>query len=358
MFDMNRMFSYASAVALALLVAGCSAGSTGPSTVQSLPLVRGIAAGKSVDSTLFVTNYHNVTLYDTISGVSEGSVTTGIVFPVAIAFDPSGNLFIGNTAGGIKDAGTITEYSPTSNTPIRTIKKGVNDPFYLATDAAGNVYSANQFGNTITIYAPGATKPTHTISTGVSVPVFVVVDASNNVYVANTSVTSGTGSVTEYAAGSGTPSRTITTGINMPFSLALDSKGNLFVANYFGRSVTEYAPGGTTPIHTIEKGRVPQSIAIDKKNNLYVAAYGKKGVTEYSPSGTLLRTIKAGINYPHAIAISPGGQVVVANYGHNNEYGSVTTYGPTGTNVLHKITDGIASPPNLAFALPQVSIGP
>ena len=144
----------------------------------------------------------------------------------------------------------------------------------------------------------------------------------------------------------------------MPFSLALDSKDNLYVASYFGRTVTEYAPGGTTPSRTVEKGSVPQSIAVDAKNNLYVAAYGKKGVTEYSPSGKLLRTIKAGIDFPHSIAISPGGQIAVANYGHNNEFGSVTIYGPTGTNVLNKITDGIASPLNLAFTIPQVSIGP
>ena len=103
---------------------------------------------------------------------------------------------------------------------------------------------------------------------------------------------------------------------------------------------------------------MPQFIAVDPKNNLYVAAYGKRGVTEYSPSGKLLRTIKAGIDFPHSIAIAPGGQIAVANYGHNAEYGSVTTYGPTGTNVLTKITDGIASPLNLAFTIPQVSIGP
>ena len=59
-----------------------------------------------------------------------------------------------------------------ATSPIRTIKNGVNDPFYLATDAAGNVYCANQFGNTVTVYAPGATKPARTISNGVNVPVF------------------------------------------------------------------------------------------------------------------------------------------------------------------------------------------
>lgn len=358
MFGMNRTSLAASAATLALLVAGCSGGSSGLSTVRAVPFDNRIAAGTPVDSTLFVTNFHDVTLYDTLSGASEGSVSKGIIFPVGIAFDSSGNLFIGDTAGGIKDKGKITEYSPTSNTPIRTIRSGIDDPFYLATDAAGDVYCANQFGNTVTVYAPGATKPTRALSNGVNVPIFVLVDASNNVYVANTSVTGGTGSVTEYASGGNAPTRTITNGVNVPFSLALDSKGNLFVGNYFGHDVTEYAPGATTPIHTVGKGLVPQSIAVDGKNNLYIAAYGKKGVTEYSPAGKLMRTITAGINFPHSVAISPGGQLVVANYGHNQEYGSVTIYGPTGTNVLHTITDGIASPLNVAFAIPQVSIGP
>ena len=90
---------------------------------------------------------------------------------------------------------------------------------------------------------------------------------------------------------------------------------------------------------------------------MYVAAYGKEGVFEYSPSGKLKRTLKEGINYPHSVGISPGGQVVVTNYGTGNEYGSVTTYGPTGTKMLHQITEGVASPLNMAFALPVVSIG-
>ncbi len=82
--------------------------------MRAVPFDNRIAAGTPVDSTVFVTNFHNVTLYDTLSGVSKGSVTTGIIFPVGIAFDRSGNLFIGDTAGGIKDKGKITEYSPTA----------------------------------------------------------------------------------------------------------------------------------------------------------------------------------------------------------------------------------------------------
>jgi sugar lactone lactonase YvrE len=348
---MKQTFFASSAIALALLVAGCSAGSSSLSAVRGIPAIRHAAAGTPVDSILFVANYHDVSFYDTISGVSEGSLTTGIIFPVGMAFDASGNLFVGNTAGGINDAGTITEFASNSSVPIRTIKKGVNDPFYLATDAAGNVYSANQFGNTITVYAPGATKPTRTISDGVQVPIFVLVDAQNNVYVANSA------SVTVYASGSDAPSRTITKGVKIPFSLALDSKGNLFVANYLGHSVTEYAPGGTTPIRTLDKGTTPTSIAIDSKNDLYVAGYGKRGVNEYSPSGKLMRTLKDGINYPHSVGIAPGGQVVVTNYGTGNEYGSITTYGPTGTKKLHEITDGVASPLNMAFTVPHISIG-
>lgn len=111
MFRMNRTFFAWSAMALALLATGCSAGSPGLSTVQALPLENRAPAKKTpVDSILFVTNYHDVTLYDTLSGASQGSITKGILFPVSIAFDASGNLFIGNTAGGKK----MPERSPST----------------------------------------------------------------------------------------------------------------------------------------------------------------------------------------------------------------------------------------------------
>jgi hypothetical protein len=344
----------ATLLVLALLAAGCSNGS-GVATIRSVPELPVSASAKASTSTFYIAGFHNVTLYDTVSGSLKGTIFHGIQFPVSLAFGPSGDLYVGNSAGGNHDQGTITEYAPDHTKVIRKIAAGIDDPFSLATDSVENVYSANQFDSTVTVYAPGSTKPVRTISDGVSIPIVVVLDRAGNLYVANTS---DTGSVTEYAPEASSPSRTITSGIDFPYSLALDTKGNLYVANFTGKSVTEYAPGGVTPSRTFGAGHVAVAVAIDAKNDLYVAGYGKKGITEFdTANGKVIRTITEGINYPHAIGIAPGGQLVVANYGHGQQPGSVSIYGPTGTAMLQNITDGIFSPLTVAFA-PVITIYP
>jgi sugar lactone lactonase YvrE len=351
MGTMHQTTLRASAALLALALGACSSAASGLPAAS--PANRPGPAKAAPTTTLIVTNFTGVTAYDSASGARQALALEGVVFPVPVAFDLSGNLFVGNTSGR-HGKGSISEYAPGSSAPSRTIEAGVDDPFWLAVDSAGTLYCANQFASTVTIYPPGATKPSLTISNGVSVPVAVAVDAANDVFVANTS---GSGSVTEYAPGGTAPIRTIAAGVNLPLSIALDEKGDLFVGNYAGHGVTEYPPGATSPSRTLDRGKTPVALALDSKSDLYVAAYGKQGVGEYDPSGKLLRTVTAGINYPHSIVVAPGNELVVANYGKGHEAGSVTTYAAASTKVERTITDGIVSPLDMALA-PVLSIHP
>ncbi len=81
---------------------------------------------------------------------------------------------------------------------------GVQDPFDLAVDRAGNVYVADTIANTVEGFAPGATTPTTTL-----------------------------------------------TGLNTPVALAIDANGYLYVAHGAGFTVSKFAPGATTPTATL-----------------------------------------------------------------------------------------------------------
>jgi hypothetical protein len=88
---------------------------------------------------------------------------TGLAFPVGIAVDTSGIIYVANAA---TDA--ITEYAKNSSgnvSPINTISgpsTGLNTPFGIALDSSGLIYVANAGGYegnnvSVTVYAANAT---------------------------------------------------------------------------------------------------------------------------------------------------------------------------------------------------------
>jgi hypothetical protein len=90
--------------------------------------------------------------------------------------------------------------------PIAVISAGLYGPQGMTTDAAGNLYVANLYGNDVTIYAQGASTPKATLSNSLSSPTDVKVDAFGDVYVANSPGFGEPSYVVEYTAGSTSPS--------------------------------------------------------------------------------------------------------------------------------------------------------
>ena len=91
---------------------------------------------------------------DTVSKFAPGATTptatlTGLDYPVALAFDPSGNLYVANWS-----ATTVSEFAPGATTPTATLT-GLNDPHALAVDSSGNLYVANTAPGTVSEFTPG-----------------------------------------------------------------------------------------------------------------------------------------------------------------------------------------------------------
>ena len=251
-----------------------------------------------------------------VSNAIIGS-NTGLNTPGGIATDPAGNLYVVNSAGGVDGQGSLTVYPAGSTgnvTPSATIagdstgdNTGFGYPVGIALDSKGYIYVANPGGGpdqagSITIYSPGSNgnvAPVATISdnpncapcdnTGLSIPYGVAVDFSGKIYVVNSGGgPSGLGSVTIYPAlGNSTgvlnesPTATIqagstgdNTGLNVASGIALDSMANIYVANEGSLngdldSITVYASGSNgnvAPIQTITGAdtglAIPQALAL------------------------------------------------------------------------------------------------
>jgi hypothetical protein len=227
----------------------------------------------------------------------------------------------------------VQVFAPWSTSPIVTISM-IPDPQYpsIAIDSSGNVYVSNYVAGTISEFPPGTETPIRTI-TGLASPTEVLVDAAGNIFVDE----NGT-DVKEFTiAGGSVPSRTLSsttspTGIHVPHSIALDSAGNLYVSNELPSpsiGVAIFAPGTTTtPTATFFDGMSqPVDIALDPAGHVYVVNYAGNDVNRYDPpfSNTTMVAATFGssatLSGPQNLAVDASGHVYVTNgNGHVLEY--------------------------------------
>jgi sugar lactone lactonase YvrE len=305
--------------------------------------------------------------------------------PAGLAVDSDGNLYVANAQGNPFAAkknvekGSVTVYRAGSNgnvAPIATIsggRTGLSYPLGIALDSSGKIFVTNTYtGNTrgsppnssITVYPAGSNGNAAPIAviagenTDLDYPQGIALDSSGNLYVEG--VVSGVGnSVNVYPAGSNgnvSPAAIIVgadTELDLPIGIALDSGGNIYVSNGFGGptqrgSVTVYRAGSSgdaVPINVITSNDTgihdASSIAVDSSGNIYVAndfAFGVGGIDIY-PAGSYaagppIATITGDnteLSDPFGVALDSSGNIYVLNRGDNAIDNAITVY-PAGSN--------------------------
>jgi sugar lactone lactonase YvrE len=201
-------------------------------------------------------------------------ISSNIIGPNGIAFDPSGNVYVSNGASN-----SISKFGSTGNF-LSTIGSSVTlaDPAGLAVDSQGNLYAAN-FGvsagvsSTIAKFDSAGTF-VGAISNNVNRPFGVLVDAADNLYVGNWF----TNNISKFDS-SGTFQTTLgdSNNINGPMGIVKDPGGNLFVANLrapIGSNVTKFDPAGLFAGYIGDSANLtnPAALAIDSAGNLYVSS--------------------------------------------------------------------------------------
>ncbi len=238
----------------------------------------------------------------TVSGVPSStpklsSFATGLNSPFGVAFDAAGNLYVANFQGG-----TVSKV-PAAGGEATTYATGLNDPSALAFDSAGNLYVANAGDGTVSIVT--SSGQVSNFASGFHDPRGLAFDAAGNLYVAN----SDSGTVSEVPKGGGTPSN-FASGLDGPDGLAFDAAGNLYVADNIGNTVSKVTPSGQ--VSNFASGfDGPIALAFDSAGNLYVANYDDNTVDEAIPGG-VGSTFASGFDLPAGLAVQ-GGIMYVAN---------------------------------------------
>ncbi len=118
---------------------------------------------------------------------------------------------------GSGNAYSIVVYAPGSKSPSRTITDGVTYPVGIAVDAKGTLYIANDDSDNVEEYRSGQSYPYQTITDDLDLPDGLTVNKQGWLYVVNL----GSMTVVEFAPGSITPSaRQISKGLYNPFGAA------------------------------------------------------------------------------------------------------------------------------------------
>ncbi|MBZ5677067.1 MAG: hypothetical protein LAP61_22720 [Acidobacteriia bacterium] len=262
-----------------------------------------------------------------------GPATSADIYPLGVAVDSSGNLYIASdnrirkvSNGVITTVAGNGTFGYSGDGGLAT-SASLYGPLGVAVDSSGDIYIADHYNHrirrveastgVITTVAGNGTQGYSgdggpATSASLNDPVAVFVDTGGNLYIADYTngrirkVTAGNGVITTVAgdgsfrySGDGGPATTAS--LNGPLGVAVDGTGNLYIADWDNNRIrkvsngviTTVAGGGSPSSGTGDGGLAtstslngPSSVAVDSQGRVYVADTGNNRVRVLIPSTT------------------------------------------------------------------------
>ena len=290
-----------------------------PGISACLPQINGVAVDPA--GNIFMTSglFHVVLRLDSLTGVLAlvaGNGTPGfsgdngpaaeaqLNFPIGVALDAAGNLYIGDLGNG--------RVRKVSNGMITTVpSSGVLLPWGIAVDSAGSLYIAEagfarvrKVSNGVITTVAGTGTQGYSGDNGpgasaqVNQPRNVAVDSSGNVYIADTNnIRKVSNGVITTVAGGGSSlgdNGPATSAQVFPVGVAVDSAGNLYfddtyrirrvsngvITTIAGKAISGFS--GDNGLATAAELGATNGVALDSAGSLYVNDYSNLRIRKIS----------------------------------------------------------------------------
>ncbi|MBI1922332.1 MAG: chitobiase/beta-hexosaminidase C-terminal domain-containing protein [Geobacter sp.] len=256
------------------------------------------------------------------------------------------------------------------------VEIGINSPFGVALDGAGNLYIADTYNARVRKVAAGTGIVTTVAGNGTggfsgdggpatsasfSGPIGVAVDNAGNIYIADSSnnrirKVDGVSGIISTIAGNGMSGyagdggQATAASLKYPTRVAFDSAGNLYVADMYnhrirkvnnstgvittvaGNGVGSYS--GDTGAATSASLNAPQGVAVDGAGNLFIADTYNDRIRRVDAVTGVITTVAgngnsghygdgssataAMIAMPRSVAVDSAGNLYIAEYGYNS----------------------------------------
>jgi gliding motility-associated-like protein len=230
--------------------------------------------------------------YSTVA-TSLGTFTN----PQGMVTDAAGNIYFA-------DQSTNGVYKiPAGGGTATSIGTGFNRPFSVAVDATGNVYVADYNSSTIKeILAAGGS--TIVVASGFNGITGVAIDVFGNLYAAD----NGAGTVDKVYAGGSVPV-VIVSGLSQPYFITTDATGNAYFSDYGNNLVKEIPVGSNTPVVLGSGFANPQGVAVDAAGNVFVTDRGNNAIKEILAGGSTTLVIDPSVTTPVGVALDASGNI-------------------------------------------------
>ncbi len=237
-------------------------------------------------------------------------VSSGLNNPYGVAVDGAGNAYIADTFNN-----AIKEWTVANNTVTTLVSVGLAHPWGVAVDGAGNVYIADTGNNAIKRWTAANSNVTTLVSSGLNGPTGVAVDGAGNVYIAD----NDNGAIKEWTAANGTVTTLVSTGLDGPMGVAVDGAGNVYIADYDDSAIKMWTAAYNTVTTLVGSGLSrPTSVAVDVAGNVYIADSGHKAIKLWTAANNNVTTlVSSNLNTPQGVAVDGARNVYIADHGNN-----------------------------------------
>jgi streptogramin lyase len=237
-------------------------------------------------------------------------VTTGLNQPYGLALDSAGNVYIADAFNF-----AIKKWTVTNNTVTTLTSLGVNHfPYGVAVDHTGNVYiTVENYATLVKWTAANSNLTTLASPPQISSALGVAVDGTGNLYVAD-----GMSAIQEWKVADQSVSNLIT-GLNTPYGVAVDGAGGVYIADTGNSAIKKWTAASNTVSDLISSGlNHPEGVAVDQAGNVFIADYANHAVEEWPVAlGTLNTLVPSGLYYPRGVTVDGAGNVYIADSGNN-----------------------------------------